>query len=333
MDTYWATSARIVSISMLSRDVGNIPLSRISTGINSDISNFQLPNVSCKNRHGVQESEAPRSVLTPTSALAIECQSLDLNFEEDIWNLHHCPCLVVELPVAVSQKPGIVLSSVLKDLAWPVTSRFYKIRSQIIQLMVKVSALKRSGIGIANCGKAGLLSLLLCTTPVTATSVSTDSPPSGVTNHCHSYLNAVRRELNELGAVSSPFPNEIHTDTESQLWSHPPSPLPRTIPPHTLLLGCFLISTFTIVFYAMLRSKLHTKLFLLIGILASSMAGAILAVDVPEFVFRFLFAGVNFALAASVLYTQSRVEEKRVPRHGLEYGMEEGKDVPEIEKS
>ncbi|KAN0112340.1 hypothetical protein V8E51_005291 [Hyaloscypha variabilis] len=183
--------------------------------------------------------------------------------------------------------------------------------------MVKVSALKRSGIGIANCGKAGLLSLLLCTTPVTATSVSTDSPPSGVTNHCHSYLNALRRELNELGA----------------LWSHPPSPLPRTIPPHTLLLGCFLISTFTIVFYAMLRHKLHTKFFLFIGILASSIAGAILAVDVPEFVFRFLFVGVNFALAASVLYPQSRVEEKMVPRHGLEHSMEEGKEVPEIEKS
>jgi hypothetical protein len=225
------------------------------------------------------------------------------------------------------------LSSVLKDLAWPVTSRFYKIRSQLIQLMVKVSALKRSDIGIANCGKAGLLSLLLCTTPVTATSVSTGGPPSGVANHCHSYLGALRRELNELGAVSFPFPNEIHTDTESQLWSHPPSPLPRTIPPHTLLLGCFLISTFTIVFYAMLRHKLHTKFFLFIGILASSIAGAILAVDVPEFVFRFLFVGVNFALAASVLYPQSRVEEKMVPRHGLEHSMEEGKEVPEIEKS
>ncbi len=83
----------------------------------------------------------------------------------------------------------------------------------------------------------------------------------------------------------------------------------------------------------MLRHKLHTNFFLLIGILVSSIARAILAVDVPKFVFRFLFVGVNFALAASPLYPQSRGEEKMVRRSGLEHGMEEGKHMPEIQKS
>lgn len=161
-------------------------------------------------------------------------------------------------------------------------------------------------------GNAMLLSILLYAGPASATPANIDIEPSGGTKHCFSLLTTVRDPVRDLKMVS----NSVHnlrccppafllknnvTDPTSQLWATPQT-LPRTFPPQTLLLGTLLSTTFTVLLFSLIRSKPFTKHFLLIGLLASSLGGAISAVDVPDFVFRYLFVGVNVALVGSLLY-------------------------------
>jgi hypothetical protein len=81
------------------------------------------------------------------------------------------------------------------------------------------------------------------------------------------------------------------------------------------------------------RTKPLTKFFLLIGILGSTLTGAIFAVDVPDFVFRYLSVGTNVALVGSALYYRVQGNRKMLQNCGFETNMEEGKDVFEKEKS
>jgi hypothetical protein len=79
----------------------------------------------------------------------------------------------------------------------------------------------------------------------------------------------------------------------------------------------------------MIRAKPLTKFFLLIGILASTLTGAMFAVDLPDFVFRYLFVGTNVALVGSLWYHRFQSNKNMVQNRGFEPGMEEGKDVLE----
>jgi hypothetical protein len=83
----------------------------------------------------------------------------------------------------------------------------------------------------------------------------------------------------------------------------------------------------------MIRAKPLTKFFLLIGILASTLTGAMFAVDLPDLVFRYLFVGTNVALVGSVWYHRFQSNKKTVQNRGFEAGMEKGKNVLEKEKS
>jgi hypothetical protein len=220
-------------------------------------------------------------------------------------------------------------SSIFNDLARVVTNYLYVIRSLFHRQQFRSATRKRFRFGMMDFGKPGLVSLLLYASPVTATSVGTANHSYGGMNDCASFLDALRHELEELSSVRSPFENEIQTNTSTQLFSSPQQPLPRPIPPHTLLLGCFFITAFTAILYTMIRAKPLTKFFLLIGILASMLTGAMFAVDLPDFVFRYLFVGTNITLVGSVWYHRFQGNKNMAQNRGFEAGMEEGKDVLE----
>jgi len=224
-------------------------------------------------------------------------------------------------------------SSIFGGLARVATNNFNVIRSLFHRSQFRSATKKRFHFGRMDFCKHGLVSLLLYASPVTATSVGSANHSYGGMNDYASFLNAPRRELEGLRGVSSPFENKIQTNTSTQLFSPPQSPLPRSIPPHTLLLGCFLTTAFTAILYTMIRAKPLTKFFLLIGILASTFTGAMFAVDLPDLVFRYLFVGTNFALVGSVWYHRFQSNKNMVQNRGFEPSMEEGKDVLEKEKT
>ncbi|KAH8753218.1 hypothetical protein BGZ57DRAFT_91989 [Hyaloscypha finlandica] len=212
---------------------------------------------------------------------------------------------------------GLSFSPIFDGLARVATNNFNVIRSLFRQSQFRSATKKRFRFGRMDFCKHGLVSLLLYASPVTATSVGSANHSYGGMNDCASFLNAPRRELEGLRGLFSP----------------PQSPLPRSIPPHTLLLGCFLITAFTAILYTMIRAKPLTKFFLLIGILASTFTGAMFAVDLPDLVFRYLFVGTNFALVGSVWYHRFQSNKNMVQNRGFEPSMEEGKDVLEKEKT
>jgi hypothetical protein len=224
---------------------------------------------------------------------------------------------------------GLSFSSIFGGLARVAMNNFNVIRSLFHRSQFRSATKKRFRFGGMDFCKHGLVSLLLYASPVTATSVGSANHSYGGMNDCASFLNVPRRELERLRSVSSPFEKKIQTNTSTQLFSSPQSPLPRSIPPHTLLLGCFLITAFTAILYTMIRAKPLTKFFLLIGILASTLTGAMFAVDLPDFVFRYLFVGTNVALVGSLWYHRFQSNKNMVQNRGFEPGMEEGKDVLE----
>ncbi|KAH8751858.1 hypothetical protein F5882DRAFT_420195 [Hyaloscypha sp. PMI_1271] len=134
----------------------------------------------------------------------------------------------------------------------------------------------------AHVGHTLFVSMLLWTAPVAATSIGTGTHSSLVPHHGSAFLDGL---LNNL----------------TPLFTTPHPPYPRTFPAPTLLLACLLTTTFTVVLYTLLRSHRFTKYFFLAGLLTSTVCGAIVAVDIPAFVFRYLFFGTNMALIVSAL--------------------------------
>jgi hypothetical protein len=122
----------------------------------------------------------------------------------------------------------------------------------------------------------------------------------------------------------SPQSQSKYKLTSSQLLKNPQPPFPRAIQPHTLLLGSLVLTTYTVLFYTMTRSKL-TKHFLLVGILISCISGSLFAVDIPDFVFRYLFISTNLMLVAGALYHQFQGRNKYHRLDDFEVGVEEVK--------
>jgi hypothetical protein len=122
------------------------------------------------------------------------------------------------------------------------------------------------------------------------------------------------------------------TDRNSQLWATPNPPFPRTFPPQTLLIGTLLSTTFTVLLFTLIRTKPFTKHFLLIGLLASSLGGAIFAVDVPDFMFRYVFVGTNLALIGSAFFHRfhRNDQEEKTTRSGSRSDVEEVKEKVEM---
>ncbi|PMD45704.1 hypothetical protein L207DRAFT_508503 [Hyaloscypha variabilis F] len=171
-------------------------------------------------------------------------------------------------------------------------------------------------------GQAALTSLLLWSSPATATPVGDTLNPAMATKHCSSFLDALHLELNKQLAVSrflSPLIFSSPLTTLTQLFTTPQPPFPRTFSPSTLLLTTFLTTTTTVLLFSLLYSisKPRTKLSLVSGFLLSSLAGGAFATDIPDLVFRYLFFGINAALicgalVASVLGTSTVVERRVV---------------------
>jgi hypothetical protein len=93
-------------------------------------------------------------------------------------------------------------SLIFNDLARVVTNNLNVIRSLFHRLQFQSATGKRFRFGMMDFGKPVLVSLLLYASPVTATSVGTTNHSNGGMNNCASFLNELRRELEELSTVS-----------------------------------------------------------------------------------------------------------------------------------
>jgi hypothetical protein len=173
---------------------------------------------------------------------------------------------------------------------------------------------RRKARSRSHAGQALFMSVLLSALPVTAGSVgSSNTHSSLIPHHESSFPETFHLEFNKLIPASPPFPIPSITPFQSinlfplvktntpQLFTPPAAPYPRSFLPTTLLLAALLTTTFIALLFSLLRSQYFTKYFLCIGLLVSALSGAVFAKDVPDFVFRYLFFGVNGGLVVAGL--------------------------------
>ena len=69
-----------------------------------------------------------------------------------------------------------------------------------------------------------------------------------------------------------------------------------------LVLGCFLCTTFAVVTAYLHKNDRYQKYFLLASALILAVQGSFLAVDVQDFVFRYMLLNISVALGISALF-------------------------------
>jgi len=148
----------------------------------------------------------------------------------------------------------------------------------------------------AHTRQAMFLSMLFFSTPAAATSLETSTHSS-----CSSFLSALHHEFTK----------------QLILFMTPQPPYPRSFPSSTLLLTTLWATTITVLLYTLLSSKPHIKKFLFGGLLVSALGGAMLAVDIPDLVFRYLFVGIIGALMVGALIGRFWGETKNEWMNGV----------------
>lgn len=91
--------------------------------------------------------------------------------------------------------------------------------------------------------------------------------------------------------------------TEIQLLADPRTRSTQTKPsPGILLLGCFLCTSFAIITAHIHRGDRYQGYFLLTSAVVLFIEGSIFAVDVQDFVFRYMLLNISAGLGLSVLF-------------------------------
>ena len=74
------------------------------------------------------------------------------------------------------------------------------------------------------------------------------------------------------------------------------------VSPEALLVAAFLCTAFTVLLFTIRRHDHQLKFFFKAGLVLSSIAGAGCSTDVHDFVFRYLFVGLNISMGLSFIY-------------------------------
>lgn len=82
-------------------------------------------------------------------------------------------------------------------------------------------------------------------------------------------------------------------------WQHDAE---TAISSEALLVACFLCTCLTVLLFTVRHRDKFQKYFLAAGILLSAIVGAACSKGVQDFIFRYLFFGVNLSLTLSTLY-------------------------------
>jgi hypothetical protein len=73
-----------------------------------------------------------------------------------------------------------------------------------------------------------------------------------------------------------------------------------------VLIGCLLVTIWTVILFHLLRNDHYRGRFLILGIISFTIAGSVFAADAQDFVFRYLLWGANFSLLLSIIYHRIR---------------------------
>jgi hypothetical protein len=192
------------------------------------------------------------------------------------------------------------------------TDNCIKIRSILLQF---IKSKKRQPRVNLLGGKTTLLSMLLYTSPVTASAITTNTSSE---IHCASTIETMLQELERVAAVNIPLSKEEeHRLTPTPQLFTTPSANADFSPPY-ILAACLVSTTLTVLLFNLTHHQSHFRYFLSIGIAVSTLVAMTLAGSGTDFVFRYLFFGVNLAMILSAVYHHVAIDSGSAEEGGEE---------------